>query len=142
MTGPATPAPGSPVTAVTENLQTVSGLLAGTTDYFGVQGVNTAGTGLYVGPQQTNTEGHRKSGNGNFSAVNTGFRTNTITWNQPGTLRCTVFRTALHGNNRATFQTRNQTTTTWTDTYQLPTETQHRYTLEAYNQHNTQMGRI
>ncbi len=142
--GPTTPAPNSPITGVTENLKKIEDLLAATTYYFWVQGengpTNNRVTGPYAGPQQTNTEGTTNPGNVSFSAANTNFRTNTINWNQPGSLRFTVFRTDSNGNDRVTFQTRSTADPIWTDTYQIDPSTSYMYTIQVYNEYNTQLG--
>ncbi len=142
--GPTTPAPDSPITGVTGNLHRVTGLLSATTYYFWVQGVNSVGSGEYAGPQQTNTEGTTNPGNVNFSAIDTDFRTNTIIWSNSGTesLLFTLFRTDGDGSNRVTFQTRSTNTGTWVDTYQLNPSTLYKYTIQVYNEYNTQLGAI
>ncbi len=142
--GPTTPAPNSPITGVTENLRKIENLLAATTYYFWIQGVNSVGSGEYAGPQQTNTEGTTNPGNVSFSVANTDFRTNTIIWSNSGTesLLFTLFRTDADGSNRVTFQTRSTNTGTWVDTYQLNPSTLYRYTIQVYNEYNTQLGAI
>ncbi len=142
--GPTTPAPNSPITGVTENLKKIEDLLAATTYYFWIQGVNSVGSGEYAGPQQTNTEGTTNPGNVSFSASDTDFRTNTIIWSNSGTesLLFTLFRTDADGSNRVTFQTRSTNTGTWVDTYQLNPSTLYRYTIQVYNEYNTQLGAI
>ena len=142
--GPTTPAPNSPITGVTENLRKIESLLAATTYYFWIQGVNSVGSGEYAGPQQTNTEGTTNPGNVSFSVANTDFRTNTIIWSNSGTesLLFTLFRTDADGSNRVTFQTRSTNTGTWVDTYQLNPSTLYRYTIQVYNEYNTQLGAI
>lgn len=139
--GPTTPAAGSPLTGITENLETVTGLSAATTYYFWVRGVNTVGSGLWAGPQQTNTEGTSNPGAVNFAipGATVLFNSITITWDQPGALLFTLFRTDPDGTV-ITLQRRSTADADIVDTSNIQPNTNYNYTLETYNEFGTQLG--
>lgn len=139
--GPTTPAPGSPLTGITENLETVTGLLSATTYYFWVRGVNVVGSGDWAGPQQTNTEGTTNPGGVNFAIPGGSVLYNsiTITWDQPSALLFTLFRTDPDGTV-TTLQERSISAIDIVDTRNIQPITNYDYTLQTYNEFGTQLG--